>query len=70
MRKLSRFLNWLNGTKERPRTWGRQPILPLPEGDKPLTMYEIARTRPLSEKLKVEYRRGRDTIIGGFKDGE
>lgn len=78
--KMMKFLNWVNGTRPGKSSapvqakWGRQPaVAPLPQGVKPVTYRDLkvsAQTRPLSEKMKEEYRKGRDQIIGGFKNGK
>ena len=62
--KIMKVLNWLNGTKAartNPNTsFSRSAIEPLPKGDAPLTRYKVIPTSPLSDKLKEEYKRGRD----------
>lgn len=70
---MLKLLNWLNGTREKrtvksAKQWGRQTIEPLPKGDAPLTKYQVIKTKPLSAKILEEYRRGRDSVIGGFNE--
>ena len=66
MADMIKLLNWLNGIRERlvPKT--SDAIAPLPQGDAPLTKYQVIHTRPLSEKLK-DYCRGRGGVIGDPK---